>query len=45
MTQHKEMKRAKFNIVNSVGEKYRILFYKIIDNLSTRFSNIKKMEL
>jgi hypothetical protein len=34
--------------VNSVEEKYRILFYKVIDNLinhlSTRFSSIEKME-
>jgi hypothetical protein len=40
------MKRAKSNIVNSVEEKYRILFYEIIDNLvihlSGHFSSTEK---
>jgi hypothetical protein len=49
VTQPKETKRTKSDIINSAQEKYRILFYKIIDNiinhLSAHFSGVEKMEL
>lgn len=48
LAQPREIKRLKYNAVDSVESKYRILFYEIIDNLlnnmTARFSNIEKME-
>lgn len=48
LAQPREIKRLKYNTVDSVESKYRILFYEIVDsllnNLATRFSNIEKME-
>jgi hypothetical protein len=55
VTQPKETKRAKSDTVNSIEEKYRILFYEIIDklvshlsaicNLSAHFPSNKKVAL
>jgi hypothetical protein len=45
VTQPKETKRAKSDTINSVEEKYRIIFYEIIDillNLVARFSSTVK---
>jgi hypothetical protein len=41
--QSKEMKRAKFNIVNAAKKNYRIPFYEMNIILSAHFSSIEKL--